>query len=91
MQIIELTWNGSRYAVNADFITAIVPRSARGKEPDGCEVYTVGDNEPYTCQEGYDEVMRLLPESTVPAPVEVQHWLSPWGDDDADDILASDP
>lgn len=45
---------------------------------------------PYSCDNSYDEVMRMLPESTVPAPADVRHIHSPWGDDDADDILASD-
>lgn len=89
MHMIELKKDGLTFAVNADFITCVIPGKTKcGQEC--CKVFTSGNSEPYLCNNSYDEVMRMLPESTVPALVRILSH-SPWGDDDADDILASDP
>lgn len=57
MKLIELHNGGLRYSLNVDFITAVALL-----DEGGCSVWVLGepDDRPNTCDESYEEVIRLI-------------------------------
>lgn len=60
MRLIELHYGGRRYSLNVDFITGVA-----SLDEGGCSVWVLGepDDRPNTCDESYEEVIRLIQES----------------------------
>jgi hypothetical protein len=63
MKFIEFMVDGHPISVNADFVSAVVPRILHGIET-GCSIFTVGDPNPFVTDELYADVMAKLNGST---------------------------
>lgn len=61
MNLIELHYLGHAYSVNADYITAINPKPGN----EGCEIYTVGDKEPWNTDETYAHIIIQLERNEI--------------------------
>lgn len=58
MKLIELHYNGMPFSLRVDYIAAVNTVEFR----DGCEVFMVGEGQPWNPDESYEEVLRMIQE-----------------------------